>query len=104
MGEILHQLRLVAYAVIYEVLIGSRWCRISSINSILYKLKIIFANNLEDAVNSQPPVWFQLLEKYITDGSAIAKNMVQWCMVVPVKVSNTNPHILGWIFNSPVHK
>ena len=35
MEEILHQLRLVVYPTIYKDFIHPRWCRISSLNSIL---------------------------------------------------------------------
>ena len=35
MAEILHQLRLVVHPIIFKVFVHPRWCRISSINSMI---------------------------------------------------------------------
>ena len=40
MQEILHQLRLVVYPIIYKVFIYARWCRISSINRMLVPRRV----------------------------------------------------------------
>ena len=38
MAEILHQLRLVVHPIIFKVFVHPRWCRISSINSMITRL------------------------------------------------------------------